>query len=525
MESRSRVSRNNQESNDPVRVLLIDDEADSLLPTLAQDLEPLGFSFEKESSAKRAMQSVERLQPDVILLDLHFPGDERLALRTTGGNLLPKIRRQFRSIAVVVFSTRLDDADIPLETFDDQPHGWFAKPAFGRDQTWPNELSASLRNAIDSAKMEGMPSQDELGFVVGKSNAMKRVAASVRSAARNSLNVLIYGETGSGKQLIAEAIHRLSGRKGRFEQVNCSGVHEETLDALLYGHERGAFTGAQKASEGLFELASGGTLFLDEIQRMPMALQNKLMLIIENGRLRRMGATVDKQVDVRLVSATNHTLADLVNDGALREDLAYRFITIQIVLPPLRERMGDLPELFEMAVTKANSSMGRSVKTAMRPETLKKFESHSWPGNIREFESTILRAVAESKSNVLLPDDIAFAEVRRKVLPRSIVPAHDDESPPQQGGVMVGTEILADRIDALPVIDRYGFLCGQTDGDLRSAVLTEVVRRLRNRHGKKVAHKDLAAYLDPLENGLKDLDRIRQFVNGSIKLTQLEFNQ
>ncbi len=525
MQSRSRVPCNNQESNDPVRVLLIDDEADSLLPTLAQDLEHMGFSFEKESSARRAMQSVERSQPDVILLDLHFPGDERLALRTTGGNLLPEIRRRFGSIAVVVFSTRLDDADIPLETFDDQPHGWFAKPAFGHDQTWPVELAASLRNAIDLAQQASAPSQDELGFVVGKSDAMKRVAASVRSAARNSLNVLVYGETGSGKQLVANAIHRLSGRKGRFEQVNCSGVHEETLDALLFGHERGAFTGAQKASEGLFELASGGTLFLDEIQRMPMSLQNKLMLIIENGRLRRMGATVDKLVDVRLVAATNHTLADLVNDGALREDLAYRFITIQITLPPLRERMGDLPELFGMAVAKANSSMGRSVKTALRPETLKKLESHSWPGNIREFESTILRAVAETKSNVLLPDDIVFAEVRREALPGLIVPAHDDVSPRLQGVDLAGAEVLADRIGALPVKDRYGLLCGQTDGDLRSAVLTEVVRRLRNRLGRKVAHKDIAAFLDPLENGLKDLDRIRQFVNGSIKLTQLDFNQ
>ena len=198
----------NQMPNDPVRVLLIDDEADSLLPPLAQDLEPMGFSFEKESSASRALQSVERARPDVILLDLHFPGDERLALRTTGGKLLAEIRSRFSATPVVVFSTRLDDVDIPLENFDEQPHAWFAKPAFEQDQTWPIELAALLRNAIDSAKLNDAELRDQLAFVVGKTDAMRRVAASVRSAARNSLNVLIYGETGTGKQLVAEAIRR-----------------------------------------------------------------------------------------------------------------------------------------------------------------------------------------------------------------------------------------------------------------------------------------------------------------------------
>lgn len=510
-------------STQPLRILLVDDEAETLLPVMAQEMEELGFSFEMESSAECTLDAVERMQPDAVLLDLHFPGDDRRGMRTTGGHLLTELKRARPSLPIILFSTRLDDVDIPLEEFEARYDGCFAKPVFGKDRKWASDLAGTIRVAVEAVAGGSAEGTKDLGFLVGGTPAMKRVAALVRSAARHSLNVLIHGETGSGKQAVAEAIHRLSGRTGSFQQLNCSGIHEETLDATLFGHERGAFTGAAKAAQGLLELADGGTLFLDEIQRMPMALQNKLMLVVENRKVRRMGASNDVPVDVRLIAATNHGLSDLVQDGLLREDLAYRLMVIQIVLPPLRERLDDLPELFQLALTKANSAAGGIVKPILRSETLAKLRSHPWYGNVREFEATIQRAVAHASSNILLPADIELTQLT----PARTAPASEPAADAGCGPQLAASSAVAlfRQLDQLPVDQRYAFIRSETDGSLRAELLIEVVRELRTRQGRKVRHKDLAAYLDPLTRGLQDLDRIRQMVHGSVNITALDFNQ
>lgn len=516
-----------------VRVLLIDDEADTLLPTLAQDLEPMGFEFRKETNAARALRSVGSIKPDVILLDLHFPGDERHGGRTTGGKLLTAIRRHFASIPVVVFTTRLDDPNIPLEVFEEQPHGRFAKPDFAGKCEWTSALARTLRDAVGTVRSNSNSDADNLGFLVGQTKEMRVVADMVRMAGRSTLNVLIYGETGTGKELAAKAIHDLSDRKGRFEHFNCSGVHPETLESTLFGHERGAFTGANTAREGLFELANEGTLFLDEIQGMPMFLQNNLMLIVESGQVRRMGATRDKQVDVRLIVATNHNLSDLVADGVLREDLAQRLTCILLSLPPLRKRQEDLPELFKVFVDKANITLDKSVLDVLRPETLSKLQSYDWPGNIRELETTIARAVATTTSNVLLPEDIVFTELvrRRSVLVEEDAPNVSNTSPTAGATTDHSNHnhvvtALTDHLESLPVEERYPFLRKQSD-QLRGAVLIEFIRRLRQQTGQRVTHEFLAAKLDPLSDRKKDLARIRQFVTTGckVKLTALECNQ
>jgi len=530
MASRSQSAHGSTSSVEQIKVLLIDDEADSLYPTLAQNLSPLGFELTKESDPTRALAAIQISAPQVILLDLHFPGDERRGDgRTAGGELLATIAQKFESTPVIVFTTRLDDVDIPLERFDRQPQGYFAKPNFTRDFGWAERLGQAIRDAIDTARFAHAPEAGDLGFLIGHTKEMQEVAARVRTAARNALTVLIYGETGSGKRLVAEAIHRLSERKGKFEHYNCSGAHIETLDSTLFGHERGAFTGANETKPGLFDLADKGTLFLDELQDIPIPVQNKLMTVVESGTFRPMGAKNDKKVDVRLIVATNHNLSDLVADHVLREDLAYRLGVSLIFLPPLRQRISDLPELFKIFVAQANKATRRDILPILRPETEHKLKKHHWSGNIRELEASILRAVAATRSNVLLPEDIEFLSLARprpvgeEVIPSlSIVPEASTSMSVASSSL---TATLTDHLESLDMRARYDFLKNQ-GSDLQKGVLKELTRRLRVRTGKRVGHKTLAAALDPLDNPERDLNRIRQFLHAcGLQLTRLDFNQ
>lgn len=517
-----------------VRVLLIDDEADTLLPALAQDMEPMGFKFEKVSNPERALGSIAIRPPDAILLDLHFPGDDRRGDGgTTGGKLLAEIRRQHEEVPVVVFTSCLDDLDTPWGPFEESPHCKHAKPDF-RDRGWAQALDQAIRDAIDTARLARDPGSD-LGFHVGKTKEMRVLTGKLRTAARNALTVLIQGESGVGKQLAAEAIHRLSGKPGRFEHCTCWGADPMTLESTLFGHESGASAGAIRAKPGLFELADKGTLFLDKIEHLPMALQNKVMTVVENGTARRMGAAVDKKVDVRLVAATNHNLSDLLAENALRDDLAYRLAELTIFVPPLRQRMEDLPEFFKVFVAKGNERAGKNVLAVLRPETEAKLKAHAWGGNIRELDATIARAVANSTSNVLLPEDIEFAPIGRgppsqpateslMIAPTagSVSGAATPLASPGAGAAVVSAvDLLANELAALPPTQRYEFAKGQGD-QLRKPILIEFIRRLRRNRGVRISHKILADELDPKGN----LDKIRQFLSScGVQLSQLDFNQ
>jgi DNA-binding NtrC family response regulator len=519
MASRRPPPPDGNSSIERINVLLVDDEADSLFPVLVQHLNSLGFELIKESDAARALTTIEASIPDVVLLDLHFPGDERRSDgRTAGGAILTDIRQKFESVPVVVFTTRLDDIDTPLETFDEQPHGYFAKPNFADDAGWPERLAQAMRDAIYTARSAQVPHEDDLGFYVGETKEMREVAARIRTAARNSLAVLIYGEAGSGKRLAAEAIHNLSNRTGRFEHYNCAGARTEMLDSTLFGHVRGISPGARETNPGLIELADNGTLFLDELHDIPAPVQDRLLTLIENKTLKPMEGKSAKKVDVRLIVATNHNLSDLVADGVLREDLAYHLGALLVFLPPLRDRTIDLPELVKIFVAKANSAANRNVLPIVRPETQRKLEEHRWSGNVRELEATILRAVAQTSSNILLPADIEFVSIART---REI--EHASGSSVLSTAALALT--LADHLESLKKGERYAFLKGLTR-DLQKALVIEFVCRLRGRTGKRVTHKALAFELDFLDNTERDLNKIRQFLHAcGVRLTQLDYNQ
>lgn len=499
-----------------IQVLLIDDEADTLLPTLAQDLEPMGFTLHKETRQARALASVASMAPDVILLDLHFPGDDlRKDGRTTGGELLTAIRRQFESIPVIVFTTRLDDVDIPREVFDEPPHGYFAKPDFQLNTDWPAALAQWMRNAIETVAFTRDYASVDLGFVLGDTKEMREVAGLVQTAARNTLNVLLYGETGTGKRGVAEAIHRLSGRRGRFEQLNCAGIDAHALEDILFGRLRGTATVAAEFHPGLFELAVQGTLFLDEIHRMPMILQDKLMHVIEQGKLHRPGDSHDIPVDIRLIAGSDHSLSDLVAEGLLRENLAYRLAGgLLISLPSLRQRLDDLPALFADFVARANQANGRSISAVLRPEALAKLHAHTWPGDIGEMELVIARAVVTTTSTVLQPEDIEFVQMG----PQASRPAIAPNVPADNHELVI--KALTDQLEALAPGPRYQFLKDQ-GLPLRTEILTEFICRLRRKSGRKINHKALARELDPHTS----LDTIRQTVCGCVSLSTMECNQ
>ncbi|MDI6744806.1 MAG: nif-specific transcriptional activator NifA [Thermodesulfovibrionales bacterium] len=246
-----------------------------------------------------------------------------------------------------------------------------------------------------------------LANIIGQSDRMQEVFASVHSVAPSKANVLLRGESGTGKELIAKAIHYMSPRaKGPFIKFNCASIPEGLLESELFGHEKGAFTGAMAMRKGRFELADGGTIFLDEIGDLPIALQPKILRVLQEKEFERVGGEKTTRVDVRLIAATSRNLEDLVSEGKFREDLYYRLNVVPVFLPPLREKIEDIPLLVEFFLKKYNEENHKSV--SITSDTLNILTNYDWPGNVRELENTIERLVVMSRQKIITPSDLPF---------------------------------------------------------------------------------------------------------------------
>jgi len=380
-------------------VLIVDDD-----PTqrrlIQAVLEREGFGVALAEGGEAAIDRLDGgLRPDVMILDLmmpDIPGIEVLRIVRSRGLTLP-----------VIVLTATGGVDTVVKAMQAGAQDFFIKPAS------PDRIIVGVRNALQMGQLvaevdrlkKHTTGQTTFADLVGGSLPMRQVKALGERAAKTSIPVLILGESGVGKELIARAVHGGSERAGRpFVAVNCGALPENLVESILFGHEKGSFTGAHEKHLGKFQEASGGTLFLDEVGELPLDMQVKLLRALQEGEIDPVGSKRPVKVDVRIVSATNRDLANQVKDGRFREDLYYRLNVFPIEAPALRERREDIPALTEAFIRRFNVEEGKRV-VAATPETLALLQAFDWPGNVRQLENAVYRAIVLADGPYLLPHD------------------------------------------------------------------------------------------------------------------------
>jgi two-component system response regulator AtoC len=405
------------------RVLVVDDE-ENLRHMLQILLRREGYDAVGASSVDGALIEVERQPFDIIITDLRMPG-------RNGLELVEEIRRRKLDTTVVVM-TAYGSKEVAIEAMKRGAYDYLSKP-FEADEVLlllrkAEERERLFRENVTLKKQlrsGGQEPEMGLGEMVAKSSRMSELFRTIRKIAEFKTTVLVGGESGTGKELVARAIHRLSPRNdGAFIAVNCGAIPATLLESELFGHRKGAFTDATRDRKGLFEEANGGTLFLDEIGELPLGLQVKLLRVLQEEEIRRLGDTQDVKVDVRVVAATARDLASEVKRGAFREDLYYRLNVLSLNLPPLRERREDIPLLVEHFVQRMNARMGLSV-TGATAEAMRLLIESDWPGNVRELENTVERAMVLTEGLQIdvesLPDRFRLPASRLVATPPPVV--------------------------------------------------------------------------------------------------------
>ncbi len=371
----------------PTRVLVIDDEQDHA-EVMCEALERRGYVCDVGHSLDDAKIALKRKRYDVVITDLRMDGER------DGLEVLSAAKALDHSPPVILV-TAVNDVPTSKEAIAGGAYDYIIKPLDLDDfraqvQRAAEKSRLKRHNATLEAELADIQIVDS-GFegIVGKSAQMQRLIQVARQVARSTIPVLVLGESGTGKELIARAIHTHSDRrKQRLVTLNCAGLSESILEDELFGHVKGAFTGAQSDRAGRFEHADGGTLFLDEIGDMPAAMQAKLLRVLENGEVVRLGDNEPRQVDVRIVSATNRDLDQMVRDREFREDLYFRIKGVTLQLPPLRERREDIPLLMHFFIQQAADKYGRNIEK-IEPEVQQRLMSFGWPGNVRQLRTAV----------------------------------------------------------------------------------------------------------------------------------------
>jgi two-component system response regulator HydG len=389
----------NLKDADRLRVLVIDDEKFHA-ETVAESLERVGYECVIATSGQAGARKIEHEDFDVVLTDLRMPDMDGLAILRKSKQDLPD--------AEVVVITGHGDVKTAVEAIKEGAANYLTKPVdLGELRAIVDKAAERLRLARANRELK-LQLDEKFGFegVIGNSPKMHEVLAKLRSVAPTSATVLIQGETGTGKELAAKAIHTNSPRKAKpFVAMNCTALNENLLDDELFGHEAGAFTGAERVRKGRFEHANGGTLFLDEVGDMPLALQAKLLRVLENGEVFRIGSNDAIKVNVRLLSASNRELEKVVEEGKFRRDLYFRLKVVTIYLPPLRERREDIPLLTAHFIKEFNERHGKKVKGIAEP-LRKAMARYDWPGNVRELRNLVESMVVQDQDDMLSLDDL-----------------------------------------------------------------------------------------------------------------------
>jgi two-component system nitrogen regulation response regulator GlnG len=430
------------------RVLIVDDD-ESVRWVLKKSLEKEGIDA---VLAKDAAEAFNRLKEDniaLVLMDIRMPG-------MSGFEALAKIQSEGRDVSVIIMTAQATMQNA-IEAMRRGAYDYITKP-FDLD-----EVNILVKKALDVRRLsqEVNSLRAEVrekyeGGLVGNTPAMQEIYKTIGRVAESDATVLVHGESGTGKELVARAIHYHSRRAGRpFVAVNSAAIPSELLESELFGHEKGAFTGAVARKIGKFEAAAGGTIFLDEIGDMNLALQGKLLRVLQEKEFERVGGTEPIRTDVRVIAATHHNLEKMVRENRFREDLFYRLNVIQINIPPLRKRRDDIAPLAEYFLQKHQTGR-EGTRKVLTPETLKALRAYDWPGNVRELENAVQRAIALSQGDRIFPDALP---------PQIFKPGH---------GVTLSFEnFLEEKLADL--VERMG---GLEHGDIYSLVLHRVEKPL-----------------------------------------------
>ena len=384
-------------------ILVVDDEP-NVRKVLGALLEQAGYLTTRAAGGDEALDLVRAQDPDLVITDLKMPGMDGLAL-------LGRLKNAFPEIPVVLLTAH-GTVEAAVEAMKQGALDFLTKP-FDKERVLEVVAKGLGQGERSRREFQGPLAGDAPCGIVGRTAGIDAVRRLIERLASSPSTVLITGETGTGKELVAEALHRQSPRaRAPFIKINCGALPENLVESELFGHERGAFTGAAQARPGRFELAHGGTLFLDEIGELPSAVQVKLLRILQDGVVDRIGATQSRRVDVRLLAATNLDLKTEVDRGRFRQDLLFRIKVVEIRVPPLRERLDDLPLLVEFFLDKQSRRLG-CARPAIASEALAALRERDWPGNIRELENAVERAVLLARGSSLGPQDFDSGEAAR----------------------------------------------------------------------------------------------------------------
>ncbi|HWQ54746.1 MAG TPA: sigma-54 dependent transcriptional regulator [Bryobacteraceae bacterium] len=381
------------------RILVVDDD-ESLRWVTQVQLQQAGYDVAAADDGERALELLRDAPFDLVVTDLRMPG-------ISGLDLLKNVRAEFPETSVIVM-TAFGTVETAVEAMKAGAFDYVTKPVN------PDELKLAAGRALEHVALREevrslRASLDrKYGFenILGRSSTLLQVLDMASRAARAASTVLVRGETGTGKELLAKAIHQNSPRKDRpFVTINCGAIPRELLESELFGHARGAFTGAVTNRRGQVETADTGTLFLDEIGELPAELQVKMLRLVQQGEIAKIGVSGVTRVDIRIIAATNRNLQAMVEDGAFREDLYYRLSVIPLELPPLRERPEDIPELVEHFFVRSREKNGRPA-LVLPPSLLPYFAAYRWPGNVRELENVVERLVVLSGGDEITLRDL-----------------------------------------------------------------------------------------------------------------------
>lgn len=388
-------------------LLIVDDER-SMRELLEYMLSKEGYVISLAENGRTAVEMVESNDYDLILCDIRL-GD------ITGLEVL-RAAKQKSPQSVVIMISAYATTETAVEAMNDGAYDYVPKP-FDNDELKQTIALALERKTLEAERqvMENeLKDTVHFGKIVGNSPRMQHIYQMIRQVAKTRTNVLVTGESGTGKELIARAIHEESDRADKpFIPINCGGIPETLVESEFFGHKKGSFTGATADKKGLLEVAHGGTIFLDEVGELSIPMQVKLLRAVQERVFRCVGGTQDVAVDIRIISATNKQLEDAVIAGEFREDLFYRLNVIEIKVPPLRERKGDLKLLAHHFIEKYSKEMGKEV-TKLSSYAIDLLKKYNFPGNVRELENLIERSVALSNTNILLPDSLAMSIHKRR---------------------------------------------------------------------------------------------------------------